>query len=97
MVRMISGRIHPYPLITSEELDSTFISFRLLTHSHDHLTLPNKQTMLSQPMSHLCMTDGYYILSPYAAVNLFPRNQPPPQVYYLAQTLAPANFQLYQQ
>ncbi|GAB5029431.1 Hypothetical protein NocV09_00100460 [Nannochloropsis oceanica] len=62
--------------------------------SSEHMNM----TTLSQSMSHLCMTDdGPYILSPYATVPLLPNNHPSPQVYYLAQTLAPSNFQIHQQ
>lgn len=48
-------------------------------------------------MAHLGMTNGYYSLSPYAALSLFPHNQPPPQVYHSAQMRASAEFQRHQQ
>lgn len=35
-------------------------------------------------MAHLGMTNGYYSLSPYAAMSLFPHNPPSPQVYLSA-------------
>jgi hypothetical protein len=53
--------------------------------------------MLSQSMAHLGMTNGYYSLSPYAALSLFPHNQPPPQVYHSAQMRMSAEFQHHQQ
>jgi len=43
------------------------------------------------------MTNGYYSLSPYAALSLFPHNQLPPQVYHSAQIRASAEFQRHQQ
>lgn len=48
-------------------------------------------------MAHLGMTNGYYSLSPYATLSLFPHNQPPPQVYHSAQMQPPAELQRQQQ
>ncbi len=53
--------------------------------------------MLSQSMAHLGMNNGYYSLSPYAALSLFPHNQLPPQLYHSAQMQASAELQHHQQ
>jgi len=48
-------------------------------------------------MAHLGMNNGYYSLSPYAALSLFPHNPLPPQLYHSAQTQVSAEFQHHQQ
>ena len=53
--------------------------------------------MLSESMAHLGMTNGYYSLSPYAAMSLFPHNPPPPQVYLSAGMRAFEELQHHQQ
>ena len=48
-------------------------------------------------MAHLGMNNGYYSLSPYAALSLFPHNPLPPQLYHSAQMQVSAEFQHHQQ